>query len=46
MISLTETIMEQALREIRAFRIYHRPAEVHKWSLTKKIKRNWKAEQH
>jgi acyl-CoA dehydrogenase len=42
----TETIVEQAFREIRAFRIYDGPTEVHKWSLAKKIKRDWKAEQH
>jgi hypothetical protein len=28
----TKTIVEQAFREIRAFRIYNRPTEVHKWS--------------
>ena len=32
--------------KIRAFRIYDGPTEVHKWSLAKKIKRDWKAEQH
>jgi len=42
----SETIVEQAFREIRAFRIYDGPTEVHKWSLAKKIKRDWKAEQH
>ena len=42
----TETIVEQAFREIRAFRIYDGPTEVHKWSLAKKIKRDWKAGQH
>ena len=41
-----ETIVEQVFREIRAFRIYDGPTEVHKWSLAKKIKRDWKAEQH
>lgn len=41
-----DTIVEQAFREIRAFRIYDGPTEVHKWSLAKKIKRDWKAEQH
>ena len=29
-------------REVRAFRIYDGPTEVHKWSLAKKIKRDWK----
>ena len=38
-----ETIVEQAFREVRAFRIYDGPTEVHKWSLAKKIKRDWKA---
>ena len=35
-----DTIVEQAFREIRAFRIYDGPTEVHKWSLAKKIKRH------
>jgi len=39
------TIVEQAFREIRAFRIYDGPTEVHKWSLAKKIRRDWKAAQ-
>lgn len=38
-----DTIVEQAFREIRAFRIYDGPTEVHKWSLAKKVKRDWKA---
>ena len=37
-----KTIVEQVFREIRAFRIYDGPTEVHKWSLAKKIKREWK----
>jgi acyl-CoA dehydrogenase len=37
-----DTIVEQAFREIRAFRIYDGPTEVHKWSLAKKIKRDHK----
>ncbi len=37
-----DTIVEQIYREIRAFRIYDGPTEVHKWSLAKKIKRDWK----
>jgi acyl-CoA dehydrogenase len=41
----TDTIVEQAFREFRAFRIYDGPTEVHKWSLAKKIKRDWKAAQ-
>jgi acyl-CoA dehydrogenase len=35
-----ETIVEQVFREVRAFRIYDGPTEVHKWSLAKKIKRD------
>lgn len=41
----SDTIVEQVFREIRAFRIYDGPTEVHKWSLAKKIKRDWKAAQ-
>lgn len=40
-----KTIVEQVFREIRAFRIYDGPTEVHKWSLAKKIKRDWKESQ-
>lgn len=36
-----DTIVEQVFREIRAFRIYDGPTEVHKWSLAKKLKREW-----
>lgn len=40
---LTEdSIVEQVFREIRAFRVYDGPTEVHKWSLAKKIKKQWK----
>ncbi len=35
-----DTMVEQLFREIRAFRIYDGPTEVHKWSLAKKIKRD------
>lgn len=38
-----DTIVEQVFREIRAFRIYDGPTEVHKWSLAKKVKRDWQA---
>lgn len=38
-----KTIVEQVFREVRAFRIYDGPTEVHKWSLAKKIRRDWKA---
>jgi len=41
-----DTIVERVFREIRAFRIYDGPTEVHKWSLAKKIKRDWKQAQH
>jgi acyl-CoA dehydrogenase len=34
-----DTIVEKVFRELRAFRIYDGPTEVHKWSLAKKIKR-------
>ena len=40
-----DTIVEQVFREVRAFRIYDGPTEVHKWSLAKKLKRDWKAAQ-
>ncbi|GAC1410433.1 MAG: acyl-CoA dehydrogenase family protein [Novosphingobium sp.] len=39
------TIVEQVFREVRAFRIYDGPTEVHKWSLAKKLRRDWKAAQ-
>jgi acyl-CoA dehydrogenase len=35
-----DTVVEQVFREIRAFRIYDGPTEVHKWSLARKIKRD------
>ena len=35
-----DTVVEQFFREIRAFRIYDGPTEVHKWSLAKNIKRD------
>ena len=37
-----KTVVEQIFREVRAFRIYDGPTEVHKWSLAKKIKRAWR----
>lgn len=40
-----DTIVEQVFREVRAFRIYDGPTEVHKWSLAKKIKRDWASAQ-
>lgn len=36
-----DSVVEQIFREIRAFRIYDGPTEVHKWSLAKKIKRSY-----
>ncbi len=36
-----DTMVEAFYREVRAFRIYDGPTEVHKWSLAKKIKRDW-----
>ncbi len=39
-----DTIVEQVFRrEIRAFRILDGRPKFHKWSLAKKIKRDWKA---
>ncbi len=40
-----DTMVEAFYREVRAFRIYDGPTEVHKWSLAKKIKRDWTAGQ-
>ena len=40
-----DTVVEQLFREVRAFRIYDGPTEVHKWSLAKKIKREWREAQ-
>lgn len=34
-----DSIVEQIFREVRGFRIYDGPTEVHKWSLARKIKR-------
>jgi acyl-CoA dehydrogenase len=35
-----DTVVEQIFRDLRAFRIYDGPTEVHQWSLAKKIKRD------
>lgn len=35
-----DTIVQQVFREIRAFRIYDGPSEVHRWSLAKKVQRD------
>ncbi|RYY28447.1 MAG: acyl-CoA dehydrogenase [Sphingomonadales bacterium] len=40
-----DTIVAQVFREVRAFRIYDGPTEVHKWSLAKKIRRDWREAQ-
>jgi acyl-CoA dehydrogenase len=34
-----DTVVEQIFREVRAFRIYDGPSEVHRWSLAKAVKR-------
>jgi acyl-CoA dehydrogenase len=34
-----DTMVEQVFREVRAFRIYDGPTEVHKWSLARKIRK-------
>ncbi|MDE2367869.1 MAG: acyl-CoA dehydrogenase family protein [Burkholderiales bacterium] len=36
-----DTVVEQVFREVRAFRIYDGPTEVHKWSLARKIKKDY-----
>jgi acyl-CoA dehydrogenase len=36
-----DTVVERVFREVRAFRIYDGPTEVHKWSLAKKVKRDF-----
>jgi acyl-CoA dehydrogenase len=41
-----ETVVEQIFREVRSFRIYDGPTEVHKWSLAKKIKREHQQAAH
>lgn len=40
-----DTIVERVFREIRAFRIYDGPTEVHKWSLANKIAKDWAKQQ-
>ena len=39
-----DMIAEKIFREVRAFRIYDGPTEVHKWSLAKKLKKGWVTE--
>ena len=38
-----DTLVAQVFQELRVFRIYDGPTEAHKWSLAKKIKREWAA---
>jgi acyl-CoA dehydrogenase len=33
-----DTVVEKIFRELRAFRIYDGPTEVHKWSIAKRLK--------
>jgi acyl-CoA dehydrogenase len=40
-----DTPVAQVLREIRAFRIYDGPSEVHLWSLANRVQRNWQRRQ-
>lgn len=35
-----DTMVQQVFREVRAFRIYDGPTEVHKWSLARKIRKD------
>lgn len=37
----TDTMVEPFYRAMRAFRIYDGPSEVHRWSIAKRIKREW-----
>ena len=39
-----DAIASKIFREVRAFRIYDGPTEVHKWSLAKKLKKGWLTE--
>jgi acyl-CoA dehydrogenase len=39
-----DTMVEQVFREVRAFRIYDGPTEVHKWSIAKAIRREARKE--
>ncbi len=38
-----DTVVEQIFREVRAFHMNDGPTEVHKWSLAKKVKRDFLA---
>ena len=40
----SETLIERIFREVRGFRIYDGPSEVHRWSLAQRIMKhgaNW-----
>ena len=37
-----ETPVQQIFRDIRAFRIYDGPSEVHRWSIAKRLKKEWR----
>ena len=34
--------VQQIFRDIRAFRIYDGPSEVHRWSIAKRLKKEWR----
>jgi acyl-CoA dehydrogenase len=36
-----DTPVQQIFRDIRAFRIYDGPSEVHRWSIAKRLKKGW-----
>jgi acyl-CoA dehydrogenase len=38
-----DTIVERAFRELRAFRIYDGPSEVHRWAISRRVTRQEKA---
>jgi acyl-CoA dehydrogenase len=38
-----DTPVHQIFRDIRAFRVYDGPSEVHRWSMAKRIKREFLA---
>lgn len=38
-----DTIVERAFRELRAFRIYDGPSEVHRWAISRRVTREEKA---
>ena len=39
-----DTIVERAFRELRAFRIYDGPSEVHRWAISRRVTREEKAQ--